>query len=103
MEKEILLLKNKPVIKQVKQVKQIDYSIDINQLAIDIDKINYTLSEINKKPKSIAVDYSDRITEVSNKINLINKSISQKKEVDIELSIKKIVNINYITNLYRNK
>lgn len=128
MEKEILLLKNKPVIKQAKQVKQVDYSVDIKRLAIDINKISDAVKSLELKVinQSVAIKLmGDLINKLGcknniNALSLAVKSIEsnvnnlrvnapvalvpkKQKEIDVDSSVKKIVNIDYITNLYRNK
>ena len=40
---------------------------------------------------------------MNNEITSIKQSISKKQDIDIKSEVEKVVNIAYVTNLYRNK
>ena len=104
LERELDSLKNK------KPVKQIDYSEDIKKLNIRIDPLVKSINEMKSKPvtplvteKIKTVDHSKELAEINSEITNIKKNASNKKEINIKEEVKKIITLDYVNRLYRNK
>tara|TARA_R110000787_G_scaffold198349_3_gene309480 strand:- start:331 stop:867 length:537 start_codon:yes stop_codon:yes gene_type:complete len=121
LDKELTALKNKKPVVQVdyshdvlalnkrvdkliadnnKAIKQVDYSAQISKVDT---KVNELSKLITSKVEVKHVDHSKELSLINSKIVAIKQSINKKQDIDIKSEIKKVVNIAYVTNLYRNK
>ena len=100
LNKELLVIKNK------RPVEQVDYSEQINALdkklnALNKPKIEPIKAEIKKE--IVHIDHSKELLSINNELSTIKQKINKKQEFDIKAEIEKVVNIAYVTHLYRNK
>ena len=103
-----ILLTNKKIDKLIsdnnKPVKQINYSAKISKLSAKIDELNKSIeskAEVKKEVKCI--DHSKELSLINNDVATLKQSINKKQDIDIKSEVEKVVNIAYVTNLYRNK
>jgi hypothetical protein len=100
LNKELLIIKNK------KPVEQIDYSEQINALDKKINVLNKPKIEPVKaeiKKEIVHIDHSKELLSINNELSTIKQKINKKQEFDIKAEVEKVVNIAYVTHLYRNK
>ena len=111
IEKELAEIKNKPVI------KQINHNIDISKINNELLLISKSISEINNNNKDINIDLTkiknipatkqinhnidierldNSLLSILNKINAATSGISTE-------DVKKLITVEFINNLYRNK
>jgi hypothetical protein len=103
-----ILLTNKKIDKLIsdnnKPVKQIDYSAQISKVDAKVDELSKLITskaEVKKEVKNI--DHSKELSLINNDIVAIKQNINKKQDIDIKSEVEKVVNIAYVTNLYRNK
>ena len=83
---------------------------EISLLNKNIDKLSESLSKIKSTPAKAEVkkevkhiDHSKELSLINNEIVTIKQNINKKQDIDIKSEVEKVVNIAYVTNLYRNK
>ena len=125
LDKELTALKNKKPVTQVdysidilaankkinkliagnkNPVKQIDYSAQISKVDKkfnELSKLITSKAEVKKEVKH--VDHSKELSLINDDIVTIKQNINKKQDIDIKSEVEKVVNIAYVTNLYRNK
>lgn len=102
LNKEIELIKNKKVI------KAIDYSEDIKSISDKVFNVKQLIDKNNSKEtkvetKIIHKDHTKELLFINNEISAIKNNSNKKQDIDIKSEVEKVVNIAYVTNLYRNK
>ena len=95
---------DKLIVDNSKPVKQVDYSAKISKLSAKIDELNKSIkSKVEAKKEVKYIDHSKELSLINGEIASIKKSVNKKQDIDIKSEVEKVVNIAYVTNLYRNK
>ena len=79
-------------IQSIKPPKQIDYSEGIS-----------ILEGINKELSKKLLDITDKYESLNKEIAILKNKKSTCKNIDVKTEVEKVVNIAFVTNLYRNK
>jgi hypothetical protein len=100
LNKELLVIKNKRPVEQVDYSEQID-ALDKKINVLNTPKIEPVKAEVKKE--IVHIDHSKELLSINNELSTIKQKINKKQEFDIKAEIEKVVNIAYVTHLYRNK
>jgi len=97
-------LKKIQSIKPPKPIKQVDYSAQISKVDTKVNELSKLItSKVEVKKEVKHVDHSKELSLINSEILAIRQSINKKQDIDIKSEVEKVVNIAYVTNLYRNK
>ena len=125
LDKELTALKNKKPVVQVdyshdvlalnkrvdkliadnnKPIKQVDYSAQISKVDTKVNELSKLItSKVEVKKEVKHIDHSKELSLINSDILAIKQCINKKQDIDIKSEVEKVVNIAYVTNLYRNK